>query len=328
MRILVTGGAGYVGSLIAVGLLERGDDVVVVDNLEHGYTEAVERAGTIAGRPAALMVGDLCDRAFLEGVFDHAPVHAVVHCAALKSVAESMADPERYERQNVGGTRTLVEVMEAFGVRRLVFSSSGSVYGQPEAAITAEDAALRPISPYAEGKVACERMLTARAADGHWGVVNLRFFNVCGAHPSGDLGEFAEASPNLMPVLLQALAGTHPRITVFGSDYDTRDGTCIRDYVHVCDVARANLMALDWLETRTGAYTWNVGTGRGASVLEVVRAVERASKRTIEVVMGARRAGDPASIVADVERARRELGFETRYDLEDMVRTALQWMDR
>jgi UDP-glucose 4-epimerase len=328
MRVLVTGGAGYVGSHIVVELLERGHEVVVVDSLERGYREAMERAGAIACRPAGLFVGDLCDRAFLDAVFEGAPVDGVVHCAAYKSVEESVAHPERYRRNNVGGTRTLVDAMDAAGIRRLVFSSSGSVYGESESAAVTEQAPLRPLSPYGESKVECERMLDALPAGGDWGVVNLRFFNVCGAHPSGQLGEFAEESTNLMPILLTNLRDPHPQVTVFGDDYPTPDGTCVRDYVHVRDVARANVMALDWLEGREGASTWNVGTGRGASVLEMVRAVEQVSGKTIEAVMGARRAGDPASVVADVERVREGLGFEAQHDLEDMVRTALRWMKR
>jgi len=327
MRVLVTGGAGYVGSHIAVELLQRGDEVVVVDSLERGYREAVERASAIAGRPIALLVGDLCDRTFLDAVFEDAPVDAVLHCAAFKSVAESVAHPERYERNNVEATRTLVDAMEAAGVRRMVFSSTGSVYGQPDCPTITEASTLQPLSPYAASKVECERILSALASDLNWGVVNLRFFNVCGAHRSGQLGEFAEKSTNLMPILLTGLRDPHPRVTVFGSDYPTPDGTCIRDYVHVCDVAQANVMALDrTVEPRL--WTWNVGTGRGASVLEVVQAVQRASGKAIEAVAGDRRAGDPAAVVADVARARTELGFVTRYALGDMVRTALRWMER
>ncbi len=325
MRVLVTGGAGYVGSHVVAELLERGDDIVVLDDLSNGFEEAVERAGQIAGRRPVLEVGDLCEPSFLRQVFARHRIDAVVHCAALKSVAESVARPDLYDYVNVDGTLRLARAMQEYGVSRIVFASSGSVYGETDSPAIHEDAPLAPYSPYARTKAEGEQVLADFGAPRGWGVVVLRFFNVCGAHPSGELGEFAEKSANLMPALIRQLESPRPRLDIFGNDYPTRDGTCIRDYVHVVDVAQAIAAALD--RTAEGTVdVYNVGTGAGTTVLEMLEAVRKASGVPIEAQFVARRAGDVSACVASVDRAREELGWEASFDVGDMAESALRWM--
>lgn len=325
LRVVVTGGAGYIGSHLLVDLLARGDDVLVVDSFERGTEEAVRRAQDLGGRAAAVWRGDLLDGAGLSVALRRFGPEAVVHCAAFKAVAESIEFPARYERNNRDATRSLASVLEAFGVERVVYASTGSVYGDADAphAIT-EDAPLRPMSPYADTKAAGEELL--RRLPAPTSVISLRFFNVCGAHPSGQLGEYVERPLNLVPILLRELAtAAEPTLTVFGLDYPTPDGSCLRDYVHVCDITSGLVAALDATATRGRRGTYNLGTGRGSSVLELHRAVERASGRSIRRIDGPRRPGDPAICVADPSRAAAELGWRARFDLDAMVETAVRW---
>jgi len=324
VKALVTGAAGYVGSHVVVALAEAGHDAVALDDLSRGRAEAVTRAERLAGRAVPFEIGDVCDQPFVERVLrEHRP-DVVMHIAAYKSVAESVERPDLYERNNVVATRTLAQAMAATGFSRVVYASTGGVYGDADSAQISEDARLAPISPYAATKAEGERALHAQTG---FVVGALRFFNVCGAHPSGDLGEYGENSQNLFPVIQRRLRDADPAITVFGTDYPTPDGTCVRDYVHVCDIARGNVLAAERVLGGQGGL-WNLGTGRGSSVLDVLHAMERATGREIRAVRGSRRPGDPVACVADVRRARAELGFEARYDLDDMAITAVRWQQR
>lgn len=326
MRVVVTGAAGYVGSHVLADLLARGDRALVLDSFERGRIEAVRRAEAIGGSAAEVLRVDLCDTAAVTaGLRAFAP-DAVIHCAAFKAVGESVAHPERYERNNVLATRSLAAALRELGIGRVVYASTGAVYGDAdEPGAIAETSELRPINPYASTKAEGERILAAAAPS----VVNLRFFNVCGAHPSGELGEYVDAPQNLLPVLMRELLGSSsPKLTVFGTDWPTRDGSCIRDYVHVCDIASALVAALDATGLAGGARTYNVGTGLGSSVLEIHEAVCRISGVPIERIDGPRRPGDPAICVADPSRIAAELGWKARFTLDDMVRTTLAWTRR
>ncbi|WP_236024820.1 UDP-glucose 4-epimerase GalE [Arenibaculum pallidiluteum] len=320
MTILVTGGAGYVGSHCVAALLERGHRVVVFDNLRQGHRAAV--------RPQAEFIqGDLADRAALAWLFAGHRFDAVLHFAALSLVGESMRDPHTYLHDNVVNAMNLVQAMVRAGVGKIVLSSTAALFGTPETIPIAEDAAIDPGNPYGESKFMIERLL--HWADRCHGVRSacLRYFNAAGAHPDGTLGEDHNPETHLIPLVLDAAAGRRPHIEIFGDDYSTPDGTCVRDYVHVCDLADAHLLALDVLAERSCRY--NLGNGRGYSVREVVETAERVTGLRIPVRMGARRPGDPPVLVASSERIKAELGWQPRFpDLESMVRTAWEWRRR
>jgi UDP-glucose 4-epimerase len=326
--ILVTGGTGYIGSHCAAALLQAGREVVVADNLSNSREETIGRIGRLAGRPPAFERVDLRDAPALERLFARHAVDTVIHFAGLKAVGESVAQPLRYYDNNVTGSLRLLEAMQAHGVRRIVFSSSCTVYGAPDAVPVAEGAPLRPQSPYGHTKLAVESMLRDLAgAQAGWRVALLRYFNPIGAHPSGLLGEDVNGIPNnLMPYLTQAVAGRLPALRVFGGDYPTPDGTCIRDYIHVEDLVQGHLAALDWL-ARPGepVLTVNLGTGRGHSVLEVVRAFERATGKTVPYRIVERRPGDVVASYADPGLALSVLGWRASRSLEDMCRDAWNW---
>lgn len=325
MRMLITGGAGYIGTHLLIELLTAGHDVVVFDNLDGGSVQAIARAEAVAGRQCAFIHGDVRRpgdvRRALEGV------DVVFHLAALKQVGESVEQPGRYFSNNVGGMSILLDEMDRVGVRRIVYSSSAAVYGSGAPMPLHEDAPLRPDSPYGVTKQLGEQMLAELAQHRGWSAVSLRYFNPVGAHPSGMVGEALCKAMSLVPRTLQALIYEGRPLTVFGSDYDTADGTCERDYVHVCDVARAHLVALGAL-TRPGDYVYNVGTGRPYSVREVIAACEKAAGRPVPHTDGARRPGDIPVAVADCTRFRSELGFEAHYDLQDMVDSAWGWSEQ
>ncbi len=326
MRVVVTGGGGYIGSHLLVELLERGDEVLVVDSFVRGHPEAVARAERLAGRSATTWRGDLLDRTGLRAALVGFRAEAVVHCAAFKAVGESVAFPERYERNNTEATAALAEVLRELRIGRVVYASTGSVYGDADRAqAIPESAPLRPKSPYAATKAAGERLLAELPAP--VSVVSLRFFNVCGAHPSAGLGEYVDAPLNLVPILLRELA-THPEapaLTVFGTDWPTPDGSCVRDYVHVRDIATGLVAALDATARPGFRGTFNLGTGTGSSVLRIADVVEQVSGRRFTRRHGERRPGDPAVCVADPTAAARALGWTARYDLHDMVDSAWRW---
>ena len=325
--ILVTGGAGYIGSHTCVALLESGYDGVVVDDLSNGSVQAITEAAAIAGGAIAFHEADVGDAHALGAVFDAHRIDGVIHFAGLKAVAESVAEPLRYFRVNLGTTLTLAETMAAHGVKRLVFSSSATVYSPDAAVPLHEHAVTGPTNPYGETKAMIERLLTAVCdADDELAVALLRYFNPVGAHESGRIGEDPAGIPNnLMPFVMQVAVGKLPELSVFGDDYDTPDGTCIRDYIHVVDLARGHVAALRRLAETPGVHTWNLGTGRGTSVLEMIDAVERAVGQPIPRRIVGRRPGDQPVSYADVSKADRELGWRAERTIDNMCVDHWEW---
>lgn len=331
MRVLVTGGAGYIGSHTVLTLLEQGHDVEVVDNLVNGKAEAVRRVGELAGRDVALHETDLTDRTATHEVLARG-FDAVVHFAALKAVGESTQKPLEYYANNMGSTFTLLDAMRAHDCRTIVFSSSATVYGERAPVPYVEDyAPLDSASTYGQTKVMTERILTdVAAADPAWRVALLRYFNPVGAHPSGRIGEDPRGIPNnLVPFIAQVAVGRRERLQVFGGDYPTADGTCERDYIHVEDVADGHVVALDAISSGdAGVHAWNLGSGRGTSVLEMIHAFERASGREIPYEVVDRRPGDLPAFWADPSKAERELGWTTSRSVDDMCRDAWTWQSQ
>jgi UDP-glucose 4-epimerase len=315
VRLLVTGGAGYIGSVCTAVALEAGHQVTVFDNLSKGHRAAV------AGG-AQLVTGNLLDPAGLRGVLA-AGFDAVLHFAALIVVPESVRKPELYYRNNLVGTLNLVDAMREAGVRRMVFSSTAAVYGEPETVPVTEDAPARPANPYGNTKLAVDRLLGDESAAHGLGAVSLRYFNVGGAH--GGLGEDHHPETHLIPNVLAAAAGRAPAVELFGTDYDTPDGTCVRDYVHIADLAAAHLLALD-SAAGGGHQVYNLGSGEGYSVRQVIDAVRRVTGREFPVVERPRRPGDSPRLVASSERIRTRLGWQPRHGLDDIVRDAWTWM--
>ncbi|MDR2240716.1 MAG: UDP-glucose 4-epimerase GalE [Zoogloeaceae bacterium] len=325
--LLVTGGAGYIGSHACVALLNAGYDVAVVDNLCNSRREAVERIEQIAGRRIAFHECDIRDAAALRGIFRQRAIHAVLHFAGLKAVGESVAQPLAYYDNNVGGTLSLCAAMAEAGVRRLVFSSSATVYGDPDAAPVREDHPLRPTNPYGHSKAMIETILRdLSASDPAWRIALLRYFNPVGAHESGLIGEDPRGRPNnLMPYIAQVAAGRREALDVYGNDYPTPDGTGVRDYIHVVDLAGGHLAALEKLDAANGVLTVNLGTGRGYSVLEVVAAFRQASGRDIPYRIAPRRPGDIAACYADPSLAARLLDWRAERNLARMCEDAWRW---
>ena len=325
--ILVTGGAGYIGSHTCVELLAAGITPVIVDNLVNSRREAVARIARIAGREPVFVEADVRDAAALDRVFaDHA-IDAVIHFAGLKAVGESVAQPLLYYDNNVHGTLVLVDAMQRAGVRRLVFSSSATVYGDPHALPIREDFPVQTTNPYGASKAMVERVLMdVAAADPAWRIALLRYFNPVGAHESGLIGEDPAGIPNnLMPYVAQVAVGKLTRVTIHGDDYPTRDGTGERDYIHVVDLARGHLAALEHLDGFAGAEPINLGTGRGSTVKEMIAAFSAASGRSIESVVGPRRPGDIAGCYADVSLAAERLGWRAAFGLERMCIDSWRW---
>jgi UDP-glucose 4-epimerase len=325
MRILVTGGAGYIGSHTCVELLEAGHAVVVVDNLSNSSAESLLRVHEITGKELLLHEVDLLDAAALESVFSHHAFDAVIHFAALKAVGESVLEPLRYYHNNVSGTIQLLEACRRHGVTDFVFSSSATVYGDPLRVPIDENAALQPTNPYGRTKLMIEEMLRDVAGGvAASRIALLRYFNPFGAHPSGRIGEDPHGVPsNLMPYVMQVAVGKLEKLRVFGDDYATPDGTGVRDYIHVVDLAKGHVAALDRLKRGCNAY--NLGTGTGYSVLEAVRAFEKASGKTIPFETIERRPGDIAECYADPSYAERELGWKAELGLDEMCADGWRW---
>lgn len=327
-RILLTGGCGYIGSHICLELIEQGYHPVVLDNLSNSSPIPLRRIEQLTGQAIPFVEGDVRDEAVLDRLFREHQIDATIHLAGLKSVAESVADPIAYYQTNFSGTLTLCQVMQRHGVKRFIYSSSATVYGHAAQSPIREDAPTGPASPYGQSKLMAEIALRDIArADPQWTAAILRYFNPVGAHASGRIGEDPSGIPNnLMPYVSQVATGKQPFIRVFGNDYPTPDGTGVRDYIHVEDLATAHLDALSYLEDGGPSATLNCGYGHGYSVREVIRSVERVAARTLVVKEEPRRAGDPPVLVARAERVRSLLGWTPRLDdLDTIVRHALDW---
>jgi UDP-glucose-4-epimerase GalE len=317
MRILVTGGAGYIGSHAVRLFVERGHDVWIYDNLSTGHRAAVPGD--------RLLIGDLSEEARLDHALLAHRVEAVVHFAACALVGESVEKPALYYQNNLVNTLRLLDAMHRHKIGRIVFSSTCATYGVPQQVPITEDEPQKPINPYGNSKLAVERALADYSAAYGWGFAALRYFNAAGAHPDGTIGEDHDPETHLIPLVLQAILGVRPAITIFGTDYPTPDGTCIRDYIHVDDLAEAHLLALEALGPGK-QLRCNLGTGRGYSVREVIRAAEEVTGKSVPVREGPRRPGDPPSLVAAAEKAQRELGWRPGYtDLRSIVETAWNW---
>ncbi|MDR1217012.1 MAG: UDP-glucose 4-epimerase GalE [Oscillospiraceae bacterium] len=328
MTVLVTGGAGYVGSHVAVELLAAGHGVVVADNFSNSSRGVIDAIGRAAGRDALCVRADMTDINALDGIFADHNIGGVIHCAGLKAVGESAENPLMYYRVNVAGALNLLEAMRAHGVKNLIFSSSATVYGDLSSLPLTEAMASWPCAnPYGTTKLVVEKLIEdAAAADGGMSAVCLRYFNPVGAHPSALLGESPNGVPNnLMPYIVQVAAGRREYLTVFGGDYPTRDGTGVRDYIHVSDLARGHIAALSYCMEHKGAEAFNLGSGAGYSVLELVAAFERANGVKIPFVISNRRAGDVAQYWACAEKAKKELGWTAELSLDDMCRDAWRY---
>jgi UDP-glucose 4-epimerase len=334
-RIVVAGGAGYIGSHVAVELLSRGDALLIIDDFSNSHPDAVERIRELEEGDITLLKADLADPAqrddIIKAVADFAPDGAV-HLAGLKAVGESVAEPARYYRVNLGSALTLIAALEAANAKTIVFSSSATVYGDENVNPVDESGKTAPANPYGRTKFFIEEMLKDIArADPDWRVVNLRYFNPVGAHPSGRIGEDPNGVPNnLFPFIAQVAVGKRDKLRVFGADYPTRDGTGVRDYIHVCDLASGHAAALDYLAKRKSgcALNVNLGTGRGYSVLEAVAAFKRASNRDIPYEIAPRRDGDIAEIYANADLARKLFGWKAEKDIADMCADHWSWQSR
>ena len=330
MRILVTGGAGYIGSHTCLELLQAGHELTVVDNLSNSKLESLRRVQQLADRTLNFIEGDIRDEALLTEAFTANGVEAVIHFAALKAVGESVSIPLEYYEVNVGGTISLLKVMRDQDCKRLVYSSSCTVYGEPQETPIRED---HPIgsaeSPYGWSKIMTEQvMMDVFASDPQWQFSLLRYFNPVGAHPSGRIGEDPNGIPNnLMPFITQVAIGKMPKLRVFGDDYPTPDGTGVRDYIHVVDLAKAHVCAVDALK-EPGLSTYNLGTGSGSSVLDVVKSFERVNGVEIPYEITARRPGDIVAAFAAPEKAERELGWKAEFNLDDMCRDGWNWQQQ
>src|SRR6056297_401033 len=327
MSILVTGGAGYIGSHTVVKLLEAGEKVVVVDNFSNSKAEVFERIKAITGKEVEFYEGDILNRVLLDRVFSENEIESVIHFAGMKAVGESVENPLKYYRNNVSGTVSLLEAMEEHGVRTIVFSSSATVYGTGNPSPLTEDMPLSATNPYGSTKLMIEQMLqNIYLSDESWRIAILRYFNPIGAHESGAIGENPKGIPNnLMPYITQVAVGKREKLVVFGNDYDTHDGTGVRDYIHVEDLATGHLKALEKLEGVGGVHTLNLGTGKGYSVLDVVRAFEKSTGKKIPYDMAGRRSGDVAECFADPSKAMAELSWKAEKSLEDMCRDSWRW---
>ena len=319
MRLLVLGGAGYIGSHTAVELLDRGHEVVIADNLITGYKQAVPKE-------AVFYQGDIRDYNFLNNLFKKEKIDAVIHFAAFSLVGESVTNPLKYYENNLYGTKVLLQAMIDNNVDKIVFSSTAATYGEPENIPILEDDRTCPTNPYGETKLAMEKMMKWSANAYQLRYVSLRYFNACGAHKSGKLGEAHNPESHLIPLVLQVPNGKRESVSIYGTDYDTPDGTCIRDYIHVTDLAKAHILAVEYLMKGGESNVFNLGNGVGYSVREVIETARKVTGHPIPAVETPRRAGDPARLVASGEKAKTVLGWEPKItSLEDIIRSAWVW---
>ncbi len=333
MKILVTGGAGYIGTHTCIELQKAGHDVVVIDSLVNSKQASLKRVQNLSQKKLCFYEADLLNTTALEAIFEKHKIDAVIHFAALKAVAESVTKPLSYYQNNIAGTLNLAKVMQAFGVKNIIFSSSATVYGDPQE-LPITEASPRDIegvtNPYGKTKLMMEIILEdVYASDNNWNVIILRYFNPVGAHESGMIGEDPSGIPNnLMPYVTQVAVGKRPKLIVHGDDYDTPDGTGVRDYIHVVDLAKGHVKALDALATKPGVEIFNLGTGQGYSVLEVIKAFEKASGRNIPFEIGPRRGGDIASSYADPKKAQEQLGWKAEFGLKEMCEDSWRWQEQ
>lgn len=327
MTVFVTGGAGYIGTHTIVELLNEGQQVVVLDNLSNSSEEALKRVQEITGKEVTFYQGDVLDGSLLDNIFEKHDIDSVIHFAGLKAVGESVEKPLKYYQNNVTGTLVLCEAMAKANVKNLVFSSSATVYGDPASLPITEDFPTGATNPYGQSKLMVEHILSdLSASDASWNIAVLRYFNPVGAHKSGLIGEDPNDIPNnLMPFIAQVAVGKRESLSVFGSDYDTHDGTGVRDYIHVVDLAQGHLKALAKLKSECGLVTYNLGTGQGYSVLDMVKAFEKASDQSIAYQLVDRRSGDIAACYANPDKALRELGWSATHTLEDMTASSWRW---
>jgi UDP-glucose 4-epimerase len=330
MRIFLTGGAGYIGSHAALAVLDAGHEPVLLDNFSNSVPEVADRLGAIAGRRLSIIKGDVRDKGLVRAALSGEGIDAVIHLAASKAVAESVADPLAYYANNVGGTLTVLEAMEAEGVRNFVFSSSAAVYGEPQRLPMDEDHPTQPVSPYGQTKLICENILSDLVrADRGWRASILRYFNPVGAHSSGVIGEDPTGVPNnLMPLIVRAALGQADHLDVYGTDYPTPDGTAVRDYIHVVDLAQAHIVALEALGKGEALQLYNLGTGHGTSVAQLIDAFEQATGTKVPYVAADRRPGDAAAMYAAVRKAEQELGWRATLDLPEMCSDSWRFATR
>jgi len=326
-KILVTGGAGYIGTHTCIELLNSGYEVVVVDDFTNSVAESINRVEELTGKSLSFYEVNILDKDALDAVFKkEGQIDAVIHFAALKAVGESVEKPLMYYHNNISGSLALFEVMQANGVTNIVFSSSATVYGDPEVTPIKECAPIHATNPYGQTKSMMEQILMDTSNAHEWGVVLLRYFNPVGAHESGRIGEDPEYPNNLLPFVSQVAAGIREQVTIFGDDYDTIDGTGVRDYIHVVDLARAHVKAIEKLNTKSGGtLIYNIGTGTGYSVKQMVETFRNVSGKEIKTVIGPRRAGDIAECTADATLANEELGWHAEYGLQEMIESAWKW---
>ena len=328
MKILLTGGAGFIATHTCVELMAAGHDVVVVDNYVNSQPEALRRVEEIAGRPVKAYEADVCDRAAMDKIFSENRFDAVIHFAGLKAVGESVHKPLEYYRNNLDSTLTLCETMRRHGCKRIVFSSSATVYGVPDEVPLREDMFCKGCTnPYGWTKWMIEQILTdLHTADPEWNVILLRYFNPIGAHKSGLIGEDPKGIPNnLLPYVAQVAIGKLQSVGVFGDDYDTPDGTGVRDYIHVVDLAVGHVKAINKIKENPGVKVYNLGTGKGYSVLDVIKAFSKACGHDVPYVIKERRAGDIATCYSDASLAKKELGWEAQYDIDEMCADSWKW---
>lgn len=329
-KILITGGAGYIGSHTALELLKEGYEVVVYDNLCNSSQESMKRVEELTGKTITFYEGDILNAETLKAMFEKEQVDAVIHCAALKAVGESVRKPLEYYQNNITGTLTLMKVMREVGVKNIVFSSSATVYGIPKTVPITEDAPLSVLNPYGRTKLVIEDMLRdIYAADSTWNIALLRYFNPIGAHESGEIGEDPQGIPNnLLPYVAKVAVGELECINVFGDDYDTPDGTGVRDYIHVVDLATGHIKALEKLATNPGIVTYNLGTGIGYSVLDIIHNFEKACGKTLPYKIVERRPGDAAICYSDPTKAEKELGWKAERGIDKMCEDSWRWQSK
>ena len=316
--ILITGGAGYIGSHINKALNKAGYETIIADNLSNGYEDNVQWG--------YFEEVDLKDTKQLNQIFTQNDIEGVIHCAAFISVAESVENPVMYLKNNYQNTLNLIRVMKENNVDKFIFSSTAALYGMPEKVPITEDMPLKPINPYGQSKLLVENMLKRESEEGNINYVSLRYFNASGASPDGEIGENHNPETHLIPLILDTAIGKRTTISIFGDDYDTPDGTCIRDYIHVCDLAQAHILAYEHLLENNESKIYNLGNGEGFSVKEVIRTCKKVTKSEIPTLTEARREGDPAKLVADSQKIKSELGWKPKYNkLEDIVETAWKW---